>query len=121
MGLYLRTSNPFRWLLIPKSIDGYEEIKSGLAASAIPVTRTRLSPHWVDTLAVFIFLGSMIIVLVASNHEVLLVNLAVDVVLAALGLLVAHSRADNRKLKFQYGFFYCLPLICALACWHRPH
>ena len=120
LGLYLRTSSPFRWLLIPKGIDGYEKIKSDLAASAIPVTKTRLSPHWVETLLFFIVMGSMISELVVRSREALLIDLFVGIVVAVAGLLVAHGKKDNRKLELQYGFFYCFPLIFALICWLGP-
>ncbi|HEY2469431.1 MAG TPA: hypothetical protein VGI45_16540 [Terracidiphilus sp.] len=120
LGLFLRTSNPLRWLLIPRRIEGYEEIKSNLTANGISVAQTRFSPQRIEYGLFAVAFGTMICELVTSSRGFLLGNVALGIVIAVVGMQVALERADSAKIRFQYILFYSFPLIfAALGLWLR--
>jgi hypothetical protein len=44
-GLYLRTSNRYRWILIPRKLDGYDAIKRELAVAGAAVVKRFIPTH----------------------------------------------------------------------------
>lgn len=117
LGLYLRTSSSFRWLLIPKRLQGYEEIKAIVSARGIPVIQTRMSPQWIDFPSFLVVMASMISELVIRNRQVVLANIVLGVFVAIFGIFIALGRSEDKVLRFQYGLFFCLPLIFAIVFW----
>lgn len=51
-GLYLRTTNRYRWILIPARIDGFESLKREIAELGIPIVQSGIPPNWEELFGV---------------------------------------------------------------------
>lgn len=111
-GFYVRTPNRYRWILIPRTLERFEEIKSGLAASGIPIVRTMIPPNWEEFLFVLLFCGSVACDLFATSRLVLFVNLGVALLLGVLGFLVT-ATTENSRLRFKARLGSLIPLVAA--------
>jgi len=56
-GLYLRTSNRYRWILIPRKLDGYEAIKRDLAVAGAGMMKKVIPSNWEEFLFVLLFMA----------------------------------------------------------------
>jgi hypothetical protein len=52
-GLYLRTSNRYRWIMVPRKIDGYETIKRDMAGMGVPFVHNLVPTNWENFSAFF--------------------------------------------------------------------
>lgn len=119
-GLYLRTSNRYRWILIPRKLDGYEAIKREIAVAGGAVVKTSIPSNWEEYLGVLLFIGTTICAASASDIRVLTVNLVVSLLLSFGGLFVINSNPDTlaqpRMRLARFGVF--LPVVfAALGLW----
>jgi hypothetical protein len=100
-GLYLRTSNRYRWILIPRKLDGYEAIKRELAMAGAAVVKTSIPTNWEEWLFVLLFIGTMSCTLFTHNIRVLSVNLLVALLLAFGGLFIINSNPDLERPRMR--------------------
>lgn len=116
-GLYLRSPNRYRWLLIPKSIAGYELIKRELASLGITSVARSIPPNWEEFVGVLLFVGTMLCSATVHNIRVLFANLLVAVLVSVGGLLVIGKNPENPQIrKARIGVF--LPVVfAALGLW----
>jgi hypothetical protein len=117
-GLYLRSANRYRWLLIPKSLDDYDEIKGELARMEIPTAQKRIPTNAEEFLFVFLFCGTLISTAFVSNLSALGVIFVVAGLLVPTGIYVINANPDNRvgRWKTIVGVFIPVSLI-ALKIW----
>lgn len=113
-GLFLRTSDRYRWIFIPRRIDGYQDIKDNLTASGTPVVESKILPNWEEFLFVILFCASLICDLATHNRSILLVNLAVAVLTGAFGTISARNYRDNPKLRLRVILGGMIPAAMAL-------
>jgi hypothetical protein len=114
-GLFLRTSNRYRWILIPRGIDGYQEIKDNLTSNGGLIVRTKFLPNWEEFLFALLFCGTLICDLITRNRSILLVNLAVALVVGTFGIILANSFRDDRKMAIRAAFGSVFPAVMTLV------
>jgi hypothetical protein len=93
-GLHQRSANRYRWILIPRNLDGYEAIKRELAAAGIAVVKTSIPPNWEEFLGVLVFIGTIFCAISVHSIRVLTVNLFASLLLSLGGLFVINSLTD---------------------------
>ena len=119
-GLYLRTANRYRWFMIPRGLDGYQEIKAEFDASEVPYLKTALPPNWEEFLLILLICGSVICDLATRNQILLWVNLFVAPLAGVSGFLIINANPDNRtRMRWsRYGTLFPLGVpILALVGW----
>jgi len=112
-GLYIRSNGRYRWMIIPRSLDDYAEIRDLLPSLGIPVVRTKVPPNTEEFLGVLVFCASILCDLFAHSPGIKMGNLVVSAAIAVGGLIVIRRGWENdpRRLKAQIGCF--LPLLGA--------
>ena len=118
VGLYLRTSNRYRWIVIPANLDGFETIKHELRGAGIEVKRTSIPPNWEEYLGALLFIATMICAVVVNNIRFLTINIVIALLLSLSGLAIINSNPDNfpRMRWLRFGAF--IPVIfAAIALW----
>lgn len=113
-GLFLRTSNWYRWILIPRRIDGYQEIKDNLTASGTIVVSTKILPNWEEFFFVFLFCASLMCDIATHNRSILLVNLAAAVLIGVFGMILAKNLRDSPKFMLRVRLGSMIPAFIAL-------
>jgi hypothetical protein len=109
-GLYLRTSNRYRSILISRKLEGYEESKRELSQFGIPQVPTTLPMNWEEVLFVLLFMGTMLCAAVAHNRPLLVLNFLVTLLLVAGGFYIANA-SGLEKLQRNMRIGSCVPLI----------
>ena len=108
-GLHLNTANRYRWILIPRDLDGYEAIKRELSVAGIAVAKTFIPTNWEEFFGVLLFIGTMFCAASAHNIRVLTANLLVSLLLSFGGLFVINSLVDAvprpRMRLMRFGVF----------------
>jgi hypothetical protein len=94
-GLYLRSSNRYRWLMVPRSLDGYGQIKDDLRAMGIPFTKKVIPTNWEEFAFVLLFCGTLICDMVTQNRQVLTANLIVAIFVGIGGFLIMSANPDS--------------------------
>lgn len=94
-GLYLRSSNRYRWLMIPHLLDGYSEIKSELGAMGIPFERKLVPTNWEEFVMVLLLCGTLLCDLMTRNRQILIANLIVAVLVGIGGFLIVGANPDR--------------------------
>jgi len=112
-GLYLRSPNRYRFLLIPRRIDGYGEIKAALQAQGIPFVRKVIPGNWEDFAFVFLFCGSLLCPLLSHTRSILELNLLVATLIGIAGFYVISASPDNMPSMRWTRFAVFLPLVFA--------
>jgi hypothetical protein len=111
-GLYLRTSNRYRWILIPRTLDGYAAIKHDLAVAGTTAARRFIPTNWEEFVFVLLFLGTIVCATLAHDTRVLLGNLIIAVILSVLGFLIVNANPDNHQIRrARVGVF--IPVVFA--------
>jgi hypothetical protein len=121
-GLYLRTSNRYRWILVPRQIEGYDTIKRELGGMGIPFVHTFIPTNWEEFVGVLLFIGTMICSFTAHSPRVLTANLLAAILIGFCGIWVINSNPDNlpRMRWTRFGAF--LPVVfAALGLWLALH
>ena len=120
-GLYLRTANRYRWMLIARKFENYEAIKRELAGQGVLVVQTSVLPNWEEYVGVVLFCGTL---LCSTSNDVLVLklNLLVAFLLSFAFLFVITSNNDavprSRLRLAKIGSF--LPLVfAAFGLWLR--
>lgn len=112
-GIYLRTANRYRWLLIRKTLDGYAEAKNEIEALGIPVVRTAIPPNWEEFCGVLAFCASLFCDILSSSRPLLSANLVIAVLLGIGGWYVVNANPDNQKTRTKARIGVWIPAICA--------
>ena len=94
-GLYLRTGNRYRWILIPRKIEGFETAKREIEEMGISVVEAGIAPNWEEFVGVMVFAGTMICAIFAHSPWVLGVNLAISLVVAVGGFVIVGRNPEN--------------------------
>src|SRR4029077_603879 len=81
-GLYLRTSNRYRWILIPRKLDGYEAIKRELAVAGAAVVKRLIPTNWEEFVFVLLFIGTILCATTVHDARILLANLGIAIVVS---------------------------------------
>lgn len=117
-GLYLRTSNRYRWILIPRKLDGYNSIKHELSETGIVVVKTSIPPNWEEFLGVLLFIGTTICAVSVENVRVLTVNFLISLLISFAGYYVIRSNPDN-PARMRWTRFAVFPpvVFAALGLW----
>jgi hypothetical protein len=114
-GLYVRTSNRYRWLLIPKQLEHYSEIKRELSQSGVPLVHTSIPPNVEEFVGCLLFMATGFVSLFGHDIRLLTANLFLSLLVSFGGLFVINSSLDSltmpRKQWLRFGAF--LPLIFA--------
>lgn len=114
-GLYLRTSNRYRWMVLPKTIDHYDLLKAELLSLGIGLERTGFPPNWEEFIFVLLFIGTIICSAVAHDVRVLTANLGISIFLALIGWLIVGANHDMETgLGWKVKFGLALPLAFSL-------
>lgn len=111
-GLYLRTSNRYRWILIPRKLDGYDAIKRELAVAGAAVAKRFIPTNEEEFVFVLLFIGTILCATVVQDTKILLANLVVAVVASVSGFLIVNANRDNRQIRrARMGVF--IPVVFA--------
>lgn len=94
-GLYLRTAERYRWILIPARLDGFASLKHELAQMEIPLAESKVAPNWEEFAGVLVFAATMICAIFAHSRTVLAVDLAISVMVAVAGFVVVSANPEN--------------------------
>ena len=106
-GLYLRTSNRYRWLMIPAQVDGFETLKREIEEMGIPLVRASVPPGWEEFVGVLVFTATFFCAVFARNAGVLAANLGISLLVAVVGFLIVSANPDNLpKMRWaRFGIF----------------
>lgn len=123
-GLYLRTSNRYRWILVPRRLAGYEAIKQELGAVGVSAVRTTIPPNWEEFAGMLLFAATAICSFAVHNIRALSVNLLVALLLSVGWFFVINANPDVLRLPrmrwARFGTF--LPVMFAAAgLWSALH
>jgi hypothetical protein len=109
-GMYLRTSNRYRWMSIPRGLDGYGQIKDELRAMGIPFTRKLIPTIW-EFAIVLLYCGTLICDVVTRNRQILTANLIVAVLVGLGGFLIIGANPDCPTRMRWVRFMAFLPAV----------
>jgi len=111
-GLYLRTSNRYRWILIPRKLDGYDAIKRELAVAGAAVVKRFIPTNGEEFVFVLLFVGTILCAATVHDTRILLANLVIAVVLSVSGFLIVNANPDNHQIRrARIGVF--IPVVFA--------
>jgi hypothetical protein len=112
-GLYLLTSNRYRWILIPRKLDGYEAIKSELAMAGATVVKRFIPTNAEEFVFVLLFVGTILCSTMVHDIRILLANLVIAVGVSVSGFLIVNANPDNHQIhRARIGVF--VPLVFAV-------
>ena len=111
-GLYLRTSNRYRWILIPRKLDGYDAIKRELAVAGAVVVKRLIPTNGEEFVFVLLFVGTILCATMVHDTRILLANLVIAVVVSVSGFLIVNANPENHQIRrARIGVF--IPVVCA--------
>jgi len=111
-GLYLRTSNRYRWILIPRKLDGYDAIKRELAVAGAAVVKRFTPTNGEEFVFVLLFVGTILCATMVHDTRILLANLVIAVVVSLSGFLIVNANPDNHQIRrARIGVF--IPVVFA--------
>lgn len=94
-GLYLRSAQRYRWILIPVGLHGFAELKGEIAAMGIPLVQAEVAPNWEEFVGALVFVATMVCAIFTHSRAVLTANLAVSVMVAVAGFVVVSANPEN--------------------------
>ena len=105
-GLYLRTSNRYRWILIPHKMDGYEAIKRELPMAGTGVVKRLIPTNAEEFVFLLMFVGTILSATMVHDTRILLANFLIAVVVSVSGFLIINANPDNRQIgRARIGVF----------------
>jgi multisubunit Na+/H+ antiporter MnhG subunit len=111
-GLYLRTSNRYRWILIPRELDGYESIRRELAVAGATVLKRLIPTNGEEFVLVLLFIGTILCATMVHDTRILLANLVIAVIGSVSGFLIVNANPDNHQIRrARIGVF--IPVVFA--------
>jgi hypothetical protein len=122
-GLYLRSANRYRWILLPARIADFRALKWEIAEMRIDMVPAAVAPNWEEFVGALVFAATVICAIFAHSAWVLAGNLAVSVALAAAGFAVASANPENLpKMKWaRLGIFLPVAMTASMlwSAWPR--
>ncbi len=120
-GLYLRTANRYRWILIPRKIEEFKTVKAEIEGIGIPVVQGEIPPNWEEFVGVLVFTGTMICAIFAHSAWVLGVNLLISLAVAVSGFVIVGANPENApKMRWaRLGIFLPVAMTASMlwAAW----
>jgi hypothetical protein len=111
-GLYLRSSNRYRWILIPRKLDGYESIRRELAMAGAAVVKRVIPTNGEEFVFVLLFIGTILCATMFHDTRILLANLVIAVIVSVSGFLIVNANPDNHQIRnARIGVF--IPVVFA--------
>jgi len=111
-GLYLRTSNRYRWILIPRKLDGYEALKRELPITGAAAVRRFIPTNGEEFVFVLLFIGTILCATMVRDTRILLANLVIAVGVSIAGFLIVNANPDNHQIRrARIGVF--IPVVFA--------
>lgn len=106
-GLYLRTVQRYRWILIPSKIENFDALKCELKEMAIALVPSSIPPNWEEFAGVLVFTATMLCAIFARSASVLAANLVISLLIAVAGFLIVSANPDNLpKMRWaRFGIF----------------
>jgi hypothetical protein len=98
-GLYLRSANRYRWILIPRKLDGYDAIKRELAVAGAAVVKRFIPTNGEEFVFVLLFVGTILCATMVHDTRILLANLVIAVVVSVSGFLIVNANPDNHQIR----------------------
>jgi len=119
-GLYLRTRDRYRWMLISKRIGEFDTLKRKIGELGVPLMQAASAPNWEELAGVLIFTATMICAIFAHSIAMLAVNLGVAILIAIAGFKVVSANPDNLpKMRWaRLGIFLPVAMTAAML-WSR--
>jgi len=96
-GLYLRSANRYRWLLIPRSLDEYDQIKSELTSRGIPLVKTVIAASAEGGVICLGLCATLILAWVSQSMPWLTADLTLSLLMAVAGICLAWANPDDRE------------------------
>lgn len=94
-GLYLRSPNRYRWILIPAKIEAFEALKREIGELGIPIVQSAIAPNWEEFAGVLVFAATMICAIFAHSPQVLAANLLISLIVAVGGFAIVSANPEN--------------------------
>lgn len=116
-GLYLRTANRYRWLLIPAKIDQYVALKGELMAMGIPIESASIGPNWEEFVGVFAFCATLLCPMFLRSTRALTINLVAALLLAVIMVFITNANPDAPARIRRLGFIGAFIPACLTALW----
>jgi len=119
-GLYLRTTNRYRCLVIPRNINGYSELRKELIAAGIPFTKRAIPGNWEDLAQALAFLGSLLFSgliicdAVSRSPWVITVNFTAALLVGLVGFLTISGTQEGSPRMRLVKLASFLPLLFAI-------
>ena len=119
-GLYLRTRDRYRWMLISKRIGEFDTLKRKIGELGVPLMQAASAPNWEELAGVLIFTATMICAIFAHSIAMLAVNLGVAILVAVAGFKIVSANPENLpKMRWaRLGIFLPVAMTAAML-WSR--
>lgn len=98
-GLYLRTSNRYRWILIPRKLDGYESIRRELSVAGAAIVIRLVPTNGEEFVLVLLFIATILCATMVHDTRILLANLVIAVIVSLSGFLIVNANPDNHQIR----------------------
>lgn len=110
-GIYLRSADRYRWILVSSQIDGFDECKSELKRLGIPVMAAATPPNWEELAGAVVFLAMMLCAVFARSAAVLTTDLVISIMVAVVGFAVISANPENLGKMRWVRFGILLPVV----------
>lgn len=118
--LYLRTRHRYRWMHVPRDLDGYEALSQELNVKAIPIAPTAIPPNWEEFLGVAVLLLATLVAAFSGSSTLLILDAFVFTIIAFWVFYVVRANPENpRHLLWMIPFIFT-PVVVFLL-WHATH
>jgi uncharacterized membrane protein YphA (DoxX/SURF4 family) len=106
-GVYLRSANRYRWILVSSQIDEFNEFKAELRRLSIPITAAGIPPNCEELAGALAFVAIMLCAVFARSAAVLTADLVLSVIVAVIGFAVISANPENLgKMRWaRFGIF----------------
>ena len=106
-GIYLRSANRYRWILVSSQMDGFRQFGSELENMGIPIVAAAVPPNWEELAGAAAFIATMLCAVFARSAEVLTADLVISAIVAVIGFGVISANPENLgKMRWaRFGIF----------------
>jgi len=94
-GVYLRSADRYRWILVSSQMDGFVGFKRELERWGIPIRAAAIPPNWEELAGAVVFIAMMLCAVFARSAAVLTADLVISVVVAVVGFAVISANPEN--------------------------
>ncbi len=94
-GVYLRTRNRYRWLMISNKVGGFDSLTREITGMNIPIVQTASAPNWEEFAGMLVFTATILCAIFAQSVAWLAVNLALALIISVAGFLIISANPDN--------------------------